>query len=83
MIYLALGGAAIALGARVDWAVHATAALLLTLLLCAIRNAWDLVTSMAPQGKGDGPERHRDAVGRNAVREKAQGLREDVDVAVE
>jgi hypothetical protein len=52
-IYLALIAAAAGLWAGVGWAVQATAALLLTLLLLGIRNAWDLVTYMAPQGRGD------------------------------
>jgi hypothetical protein len=49
-IYLALlaNDAALALGAR--WAVETMAALTLGLLLIGIRNAWDLVTYMAPRG---------------------------------
>jgi hypothetical protein len=47
-IYAGLAVAAIALWSRADWAVHAIAALLLALLLVGIRNAWDLVTWMAP-----------------------------------
>lgn len=52
-IYVGLGGASVALWAGVGWAVQATAALLLALLLVGIRNAWDLVVWMAPQRKGD------------------------------
>jgi hypothetical protein len=48
-VYVALGGDAVALWARAAWAVHATAALVLVLLLVGIRNAWDLITWMAPQ----------------------------------
>jgi hypothetical protein len=48
VIYVALGVIAIAAAAGSGWAVEATAALLLVLLLVGIRNAWDLVTWMAP-----------------------------------
>ncbi len=51
VLYLGLAGAAAALWAGLEWAVHATAALLLALLLCGIRNAWDLITWMAPRRK--------------------------------
>jgi hypothetical protein len=57
IIYLGLGAAAFVLWRGLDWAVHATAAMLIALLLCAIRNAWDLVTWMAPrQDVGDGSQ---------------------------
>ena len=48
-IYLALCGVAGALAMRAEWAVDALAALLLSLLLVGIRNAWDLVTWIAPK----------------------------------
>jgi hypothetical protein len=84
-IYLALGAAAVALGARMDWAVHATAALLLTLLLIGIRNAWDLVTWMAPRKDGgDGSERRSEhSFGANAMRGKAQAPRGNVETIIE
>ncbi len=47
-LYLALIAAAVALGMRVFWAQNAFAAALLALLLLTIRNAWDLVISIAP-----------------------------------
>ena len=46
---VALCAAAIAMGAQVAGAPHAFAALLLLLLLTGIRNAWDLVTWIAPK----------------------------------
>jgi hypothetical protein len=52
-IYLGLGVASVALWAGADWAVPASAALLLVLLLVGIRNAWDLVTWIAPKRKAD------------------------------
>lgn len=48
-IYLGLIAAAVAVAARLPWSVHALAALLLILLLTAVRNAWDLITWMAPK----------------------------------
>ena len=47
-VYLGLTAAAVALAAGAEWSVHAMAAFLLILLLIGIRNAWDLVTWMAP-----------------------------------
>jgi hypothetical protein len=47
-IYLGLIAAAIAFAERSAWAVYANAALLLALLLIGVRNAWDLITWMAP-----------------------------------
>jgi hypothetical protein len=43
-----------AAGVWVGWplAVGAGAALLMILMLVAIRNAWDLITWMAPRGPG-------------------------------
>ena len=51
ILYLCLAGAAAGLLMRADWALLATAGTLLALLLTAIRNAWDLVTFMAPRVK--------------------------------
>lgn len=48
VIYLAELAAAAALFFRVSWAPYALAGALLSLLLLAIRNAWDLVTAIAP-----------------------------------
>jgi hypothetical protein len=51
VVYLGLCAAALALGWRADWAAEAIAALLLILLLVNIRNAWDLVTTIAAVSK--------------------------------
>ena len=51
-VYVGLCLGAIGLGVRAAWAAYAVAALLLSLLLVGIRNAWDLVTWMAPR-RGD------------------------------
>jgi hypothetical protein len=48
--YVAIVAAAAAIWLGRPWAVYALAAVLLSLLLLAIRNAWDLITWMAPQG---------------------------------
>ena len=53
-IYLGLAVTTLALFAMASWAVTLMAALLLALLLLGIRNAWDLVTFLAPRKK-DGP----------------------------
>ena len=59
-IYLGVGAAAAGVATGAAWAVHALAAMLLFQLLLGIRNAWDLVTYIAPransisQNKGDG-----------------------------
>ena len=50
-LYLGLAGASIGLLTHAAWALLATAAVMLALLLAAIRNAWDLVTYMAPRAK--------------------------------
>lgn len=47
-LYLGLCADTVALGMRMGWACAATAVTLLALLLLGIRNAWDLVTWMAP-----------------------------------
>ncbi len=54
LLYLGLACAALGLLLHADWALLAIAGVLLTLLLAAIRNAWDLVTFMAPRAKKDG-----------------------------
>ncbi|HTK33922.1 MAG TPA: hypothetical protein VL358_01380 [Caulobacteraceae bacterium] len=53
-IYLALGAAAAGLCARTADAPLALGALLTALLLVGVRNAWDLVTYLAPRRKTDG-----------------------------
>jgi hypothetical protein len=52
-IYLLLGADDVALALGAGWAVEAMAALALSLLLVSIRNAWDLVTFIAPMGKAE------------------------------
>ncbi len=47
-LYLGLAAASAGLWARAAWATVALAGLLLLLLLLGIRNAWDLVSSIAP-----------------------------------
>jgi len=54
LIYLGLLAAAIAVWAGAAWAAHVMAGLLLILLLVSIRNAWDLMTFIAPMRR-DGP----------------------------
>lgn len=48
VLYLVLGGAAVAAELRQSWAPEAVGAATLALLLIGIRNAWDLVTWLAP-----------------------------------
>ena len=48
---IAAVAAAIALGLQLTWAAMAIAGLVLILLLVGIRNAWDLVTFIAPMRK--------------------------------
>jgi hypothetical protein len=48
--YVLLFVSAAGVWVRAAWSVYALAALLLILLLVAIRNAWDLITWMAPGG---------------------------------
>jgi hypothetical protein len=55
ILYVALGGADVALAQRTPWSQPAMAAVLLLLLLMGIRNAWDLVTWIAP-GRSLPPE---------------------------
>ena len=52
-IYFGLCAASAALATRAEGATYAVATLTLTLLLVGIRNAWDLVTWIAPMRKGD------------------------------
>jgi hypothetical protein len=47
-LYLVLTFAAVGVGAHCPWAPKAMAAVLLTLVLLAIRNAWDTITWIAP-----------------------------------
>ena len=49
-------GFCVAVSERVEWAAPALATLLLVLLLVAIRNAWDLIISIAPMARA-GSER--------------------------
>lgn len=49
--YLALGAAAASTAAGAPWAEHAVAAVMMAILLLAIRNAWDLVTWLAPAAR--------------------------------
>lgn len=64
VIYLGLGAAAIGVANRASWAVYALAGTLLFQLLLGIRNAWDLVTYIAPransisQNKTNGNDDH-------------------------
>jgi modulator of FtsH protease len=48
VFYLAFGGAAAGVATGQPWSASAVAAVLMALLLLAIRNAWDLVTWLAP-----------------------------------
>jgi hypothetical protein len=50
LTYFALEGAAVAIWREAGWALCLLAGLLLILLLNAIRNAWDLISWMAPGG---------------------------------
>ncbi|HEY1562342.1 MAG TPA: hypothetical protein VGF71_15855 [Caulobacteraceae bacterium] len=52
-LYLVLTLAAVGVGAHWPWASKAMAAVLLTLVLLAIRNAWDTITWIAPGRKAD------------------------------
>jgi hypothetical protein len=56
-VYAGLAATTTELWAGADWAAPAMAVLVLALLLIGVRNAWDLVTWMAPQrggGSGNG-----------------------------
>src|SRR5271168_2320669 len=50
-VHTVLVAAAVAIWAQVAWAAEALAGVLLALLLLGMRNAWDLITWMAP-GQG-------------------------------
>jgi hypothetical protein len=52
VIYTALGAVCVGSALGADWAVHGLAILLLGLLLLGIRNAWDLITWIAPNRSG-------------------------------
>lgn len=52
-LYLVLALTAVGLGAQWPWAPKTMAALVLILVLLAIRNAWDTITWIAPQRGGD------------------------------
>ena len=49
VMYVGVLAAAVMLGMETPWAADALAALLLVLLLLSIRNAWDLITWIAPR----------------------------------
>jgi hypothetical protein len=53
--YFGLLGVAVALWTAAPWSVYALAALLLVLMLTALRNAWDLITWIAPMREGPPP----------------------------
>ena len=53
LAYLGLLGTSVALWQQTAWAAYASAGCLMALLLLGIRDAWDLVTWMAPRGKAD------------------------------
>jgi hypothetical protein len=46
-IYAGLCAGSIGLGFRAAWSVYTVAGLILMLMLIAIRNAWDLITTLA------------------------------------
>jgi hypothetical protein len=50
-IYLALAGVAAALALHAAWSELGLGVVLMALLLIGIRNAWDLVTSLAPRNR--------------------------------
>jgi hypothetical protein len=51
IFYVGLGVAAAGLGAKTAWGVDAVALATMALLLIGIRNAWDLVTWLAPRAR--------------------------------
>lgn len=53
-IHAAIFAAAIGLGFEDEWAPAAISALLLVLILFSIRNAWDLLTWIAPRSRDSG-----------------------------
>ena len=54
LVYLALGGVALAFLKGWNWAHEGLAAATTAILLCAIRNEWDLITWIAP--RADAPD---------------------------
>ena len=56
ILYLALAGSVVATAFARDWGCDAMALCLLLILLLSIRNAWDLVTWMAPRANRLPPE---------------------------
>jgi hypothetical protein len=52
LAYFGLLGVAVALWSAASWSVYALAVLLLVLMLTALRNAWDLITWIAPMREG-------------------------------
>ncbi|HZZ90026.1 MAG TPA: hypothetical protein VFE13_16985 [Caulobacteraceae bacterium] len=60
LTYFALEGVAVAMWRQAGWALYLLAALLLILLLNAIRNAWDLISWMAPGGPVSPPAPPKD-----------------------
>ncbi len=63
VLYAGLGAVATGLWSSSGWAVDATGVLALSLLLLGIRNAWDLVTWMAPRADTDGADASGNALG--------------------
>jgi hypothetical protein len=53
VLHLGLCAAALAVWAHAPWAADAMAGVLLAILVLAIRNAWDLVTWIAPMAMGE------------------------------
>jgi hypothetical protein len=54
LLYVALGAVAVAIANRFGWAADGLALAIMGILLCAIRNEWDLITWIAP--RRDAPE---------------------------
>jgi hypothetical protein len=52
LIYLALGIVALSFWSEVPWAEQGVAAVIVAILLSAIRNEWDLITWIAPRHEG-------------------------------
>jgi hypothetical protein len=53
-LYIALGIVALALWNDWQWELDGLAAVITGLLLCVIRNEWDLITWIAPRHEGKG-----------------------------
>ena len=56
VLYVALGVVALSFWNDWPWATDAVAAVIVALLLTAIRNEWDLITWIAPRGESKGPD---------------------------